>query len=274
MVPQAIQELQVDDEDVSGEEVPLMELAEQIVVHRRIPVEDPEEMGSTDPNPVLTTINETGSKTGDIVQDAKFFQEAATEYKLAYQSLDEKYSQQAVLVKEASEALKASESHVAELQEEVMALKKTRDTDIQQAVRQAVSQYEQHLSTEQSHAQEHHSAIAELQGQLQALQVSLASQRDLPSMAVTQEGMNLRDEVFNYIPGTINTNQGAAVYDSPDQAFSFQKHVQFGDRPNRPDLESDVAGSGTPAPPPTLPPTQLPPHSLTPFRGASQVPLN
>ena len=77
-----------------------MELADQIVVCRQIPVEDPEETGSTNPNPVLTTIDETGSETGDIIQDAKFFQEAATEYQLAYQSLDEKYSQQAVLVKD------------------------------------------------------------------------------------------------------------------------------------------------------------------------------
>ena len=178
------------------------------------------------------------------------------------------------LVKEASEALKASESRVAELQEEVMALKKACDTDIQQAVRQAVSQYEQRLFTKQSRAQEHYSAISELQGQMQVLQVSLASQRDLPSVGVTQEGMNLRDEVFNYVPGTVNTNRGAAVYESPDQAFSFQKHVWFRDRPNQPDLETDVAGSGTPTQPPTLPPTQLPPHSSTPFCGASQVPLN
>ena len=276
MVPQVVQELQADDENVleaSGEEVPPVELAEQIVVHRQIPVEDPEEMGSTDLNPVLTTINETGSETGDIVQDAKFFQEAAMEYQLAYQSLDEKYSKQAILVKEVSEALKASESHVAELQEEVMALKQTRETDIQQAVGQAVSQYEQCLSTEQSHTQEHQSAIAELQGQMQALQVSLASQRDLPSVGVTQEGVNLRDEVFNYIPGTVNTNRGAAVYESPDQAFLFQKHVQFRDRPNWPDLELGVAGSGAPTSP-TLPSTQLPPHSSTPFCRVSQVPLN
>ena len=96
-------------------------------------------------DPVLTTIDETGSKTRDIVQDAKFFQEAATEYQLAYQSLDEKYTHQAALVQEASEALKASESHVAELQQEVNALKQTRETDIQQAVGQVVSQYEQRL---------------------------------------------------------------------------------------------------------------------------------
>ena len=78
---------------------------------------------------------------------------------------------------------------------------------------------------EQSCAQEHQSAIAELQEQVQALQVSLASQRDLPSVGVTQEAVNLRDEVFNYVPGTVNTNRGAVVYQSPDQAFSFQKHV-------------------------------------------------
>ena len=57
---------------------------------------------------------------------------------------------------------------------------------------------------------------------------------------------------------------------SPDQTFSFQKHIQFGDRPNQPDLESDVAGSGAPI----SPPPQLPPHSSTLFRRVSQVPLN
>ena len=89
-------------------------------------------------------------------------------------------------------------------------------------------------------------------------------------MGTTQEGVNLRDEVFNYVPGTVNTNRGPAVYQSPEQAFSFQKHVRFGDRPNRPDLESDVVDSGAPM----SPPPQLPPHSSTPFHRVSQVPLN
>ena len=112
-----------------------------------------------------------------------------------------------------------------EFQEEVNALKQTHESDIQQAVRQAVTQYEQCLSSEQSHTQQHQSIIAELQGQVQVLQVSLSSQRELPSVGATQEGINLRDEIFNYIPGTVNTNWGAVVYESPDQAFSFQKHV-------------------------------------------------
>ena len=173
-------------------------------------------------------------------------------------------------MKEASEALKASESCVAELQEELMALKQNRNNDIKQAVGQAVHNMSKKLSTEQSHMRKHQWAITQLQGQVQALQVSLASQRDLPSVGVTQEGVNLSDEVFNYVPGTVNTNWGAAVYQSPDQPFSFQKHIRFRDRSKRPDLELDVAGSGAPI----SPPPQLPPHSSTPFRGVSQVPLN
>ena len=53
---------------------------------------------------------ESGLEHGDIVQDVQFFQDAAVEYQMSYQSLKDKYSHQAVLVKEASEALKASES--------------------------------------------------------------------------------------------------------------------------------------------------------------------
>ena len=77
-------------------------------------------------------------ESGDIVQDAQFFQDAATEYQLAYQSLDEKYTHQAVLVKEASEALKASESRVSELQEELMALRCSHKADVRKAVGQAL----------------------------------------------------------------------------------------------------------------------------------------
>ena len=126
VVPQAVQELLADGENalkVSGEEIPSMELAAQIAICRQIPVVDPEETDNTDPDPVPTSVDDSGSETGDIIQDVKFFQEAVTEYQQAYQSLDEKYTHQAILVKEASEALKASESRVAELQEEFMGFK-------------------------------------------------------------------------------------------------------------------------------------------------------
>ena len=73
---------------------------------------------------------DSGSEQGDIIQDALFFQDAATEYQLAYQSLEEKYNYQAVLVKEASEALKAPEIHVSVMQEELMALQCNHEADI------------------------------------------------------------------------------------------------------------------------------------------------
>ena len=115
-----------------------------------------------------------------------------------------------------------------ELQKEMDALKQNRDSDIQLAVGGTVLQYEQHLSSEQSRAQAQQTTIAELQGQIQALQESLSSQKDLPSVpsvGATREGEHLRDQIFNYIPGTVNTKRGAAVYDSPDQPYSFQKHI-------------------------------------------------
>ena len=108
--------------EIPADEVAPEDLPERVIVHRHIPVESDEE-SSIDPDPILTTIDETGPGVDDITGDAKLFQEAATEYQLAYQSLDKKYSEQAVLVLEASEALKASQSHVEELQKEMDALK-------------------------------------------------------------------------------------------------------------------------------------------------------
>ena len=53
----------MDDENVleiSGELADReWQLADQIVVHRQIPVEDPEETDTTDPNPVPTSVNDT-----------------------------------------------------------------------------------------------------------------------------------------------------------------------------------------------------------------------
>ena len=75
-------------------------------------------------------VEDNGSEQGDIIQDAQFFQDAATEYQLAYQSLDETSNHQAILVKGASEALKASESCVSVLQEELMALQQNHEANI------------------------------------------------------------------------------------------------------------------------------------------------
>ena len=262
--------------EVSGEEIPSLELADQIAVHKRVPVTEPSSMSvdtssmtvSTSVQQLQCEMEDSGSEHGDIVQDEQFFQDVAIEYQMAYQSLEDKYTHQAILMKEASEALKASESHVSAMQEELITLKHNHEVDIQRAVGNTVSQYEHQLSSVQSRTRNHQSAIAQLQEQVQVLQVSLASQRDLPSVSTSQREVDLWEEVFNFIPGTVNTNRGAAVYHSPDQPFQFQKQVQFRDRPHQPDLELDtVIGPGPQS-------SHIPPYASTPFCGSSQVPLN
>ena len=77
--------------------------------------------------------------------------------------------------------------------------------------------------------------------------------------------MDLHKEVFDYIPGTVNTRWGAATYESQDQAFQFQKHVHFGDGPVVPDLKLD-GGSGDP-----LNSSHTVPHSSTPYHDAKPM---
>ena len=95
----------------------------------------------------------------------------------------------------------------------------------------------------------------------------MAGHATLPSVKHTQEEADLRQEVFNYLPGTVNTKRGAAIYDTQDQPFSFRKHVRFGDRSQVPDLRSDDADSED-----QMISGQDILHSSTPHRGAK--PLN
>ena len=108
---------EIETVEILADQVAPEDLPQRVTIRRRVPVESDEE-NVTDYD-LLTTIDEIGSATGDIADDAKFFQDAATEYQLAYQELDKKYSEQAVLVQEASEALTTSESQTKELRKEL-----------------------------------------------------------------------------------------------------------------------------------------------------------
>ena len=77
--------------EVSGEEIPSLELADQIAVCRQVPVMEPNSM-SVDTSSTTMSMSvlqlqceaeDNGSEQGDIIQDAQFFQDAATEYQLA-----------------------------------------------------------------------------------------------------------------------------------------------------------------------------------------------
>ena len=137
-------------------------------------------------------------------------------------------------------------------QQEIEALQNQREADIQHTIRQAVLEYRDQLSSVQNHLQqedrEHQQSIQRLQDQVHALELSLAGQATLPSVAASSSNTGLHQEVFDIIPGTVNQCRGAAQYESQDQAFSFHKQVRFEDNNSSPKLRPDVkSGGGRPA---------------------------
>ena len=195
----------------------------------------------------------------NLIEDAKFYQDAALDYQNAYQALHAqqvklqgKYSTQASLIEEASAAIKAAEAEAQHRHQELLDVQHSHQAEIKAAVSRAIEQYKVQLSTAQSSMQskdhEHQRVIQKLQSKIQSLEVSSASQVNLPSVGVshTQDGPGLCSEVFNFIPGTVNKQHGAAWYDSQDQAILFHKQVWFKDRTSSPDLDHNTSISQLP----------------------------
>ena len=240
------------------------------------------------------SVESVNTHTANLLEDVKYFHNAMLSYQDVYEALQAqqvelqtKFTEQAQLVQEASDALKAAEAesaaHQQELATELTTLRSQREADIQQAIGQAVVQYHDQLSsaqaTQQQRDREHQQSIHRLQEQVRALEISLAGQATLPSVATSGSQTELRREIFNIVPGTVNTCQGAMQYKSQDQAFSFQKQVRFEDDHSSPELRP-VTNSGEGRPTPTLPvipprlsdiskishPTHPPHYSSTPYR--------
>ena len=188
---------------------------------------------------------------------------------MAYQSLEDKYTHQAILMKEASEALKASESHVSAMQEELMTLKHgivkliSKGLLATQFCNMSISFLQCSLAlattNQLSHSCKSRSRCSK----------SCWLVRGICLLWVHPKG--------RWISGKrcLTSSQGQSTPTGvllsiihPNQPFQFQKQVRFGDRPHQPDLESDtVAGSGPQS-------SHIPPYASMPFCGSSQVPLN
>ena len=140
-------------------------------------------------------------------------------------------------MEEASGALSTAEFQAFQKQQELINLQKKCKADIQLAVSKAAVQYKEQLSSATQKLQAKDQAMQKLQDQVRTLEISLASQTNLPSVAQSKEEVNLHKEVFNCMPGTGNMKWGTATYQSRDQPFQFQKQVQFGDRSPVPDLK-------------------------------------
>ena len=117
------------DEDEQEQRNPLDpgDLASQITVRRPRPRLTPtapleEDFGLEDSEAPETTGEEEsegaagGLLTGDILEDAKFYQDIAVELQTAYDTLESRFTQQAHLMEEASGALHAAESEASKRQ--------------------------------------------------------------------------------------------------------------------------------------------------------------
>ena len=208
--------------------------------------------------------------TGDLLEDAKFYQDVAVELQTAYDTLQKRFDQQSHLMEEASGALHAAESQASRRQRELLEVQRDYEANVQQAIGEAVMEYREQLAVAKKDWQlkdcEHQQTVHKLQDQVHALELSLAGQTTLPSVRHTQEGADLQWEVFDYLPGTVNTRRGAAMYKTQDQPFSFRKHVRFGDRSSVPDLRLDDADSEDQSTS-----GQNIPRSSTPHRGAQPM---
>ena len=137
----------------------------------------------TPENPSLDE-GENANHVANLLEDVKYFHNAALGYQDMYETLQQqqeelqsKFKEQAKLVQEASEALKAVEAESSMRQQELVALQSQREADIQQAVGQAMFDYQEQLSLAQNNLQqkdrEHQQSIQRLQDQVRALELSL-----------------------------------------------------------------------------------------------------
>ena len=156
----------------------------------------------------------------DLVEDAKFYQDVAVELQGVYEDLyqkqvklEHKYEEQSNL-KEASVAIQAAEAEAKQRHQDLLDVQCGKQFEFDQALSSAVEQYKVQLNTAQSNLQacdrEHQLAIKQLQEKISLLEVTSASQANLPSVAMSnnQEVQGLHSQVFDYVPGTVNTKWG------------------------------------------------------------------
>ena len=165
----------------------------------------------------------SGLVTGNLLEDTKFYQDVAVEVQMAYDTLQNRFAQQACLMEEASEALHATVSQASKRQWELLNVQKDHEANVQQAIGKAVVEYREQLTmakqNQQTKDRDYKQTVHKLQDQVHALELSLAGHTTLSSVRHTQEEADLWEEVFNYLPGTVNTRRGAALYDTHGSAL-------------------------------------------------------
>ena len=127
--------------------------------------EQPESGGS--PQTPGSEEGANASHVANLLEDVKYFHNAALGYQDAYKTLQlqqeelqSKFSEQAKLVQEASEALRAAEVESSAQQQEIAAIQSQWEADIQQAIGQAMLEYRDQLSSAQNDLQQRIESIS------------------------------------------------------------------------------------------------------------------
>ena len=79
--------------------------------------------------------------TGDLLEDAKFYQDVAVELQTAYDTLQKRFNHQSHLMEEASGALRAAETQASQRQQELFEVQRDYEANVQQAIGEAVVEY-------------------------------------------------------------------------------------------------------------------------------------
>ena len=87
----------------------------------------------------------SGLDTGDMLEDAKFYQDVAVELQTAYDNLQHRYAQQVHLIEKSSGALHAADTQASKRQWELLNVQKDHKADVQLAVGKAVFEYREQL---------------------------------------------------------------------------------------------------------------------------------
>ena len=136
-----------EDQQVQRNPMDPGNLAAQIAVRKPVPTQPPET--SEDSGSLQSQVEEEsiGSLvTGDLLEDAKFYQDVAVELQTAYDTLQKRFDQQSHLMEEASGALHAAESQASQRQRELLEVQRDYETNVQQAIGEAVMEYHEQLA--------------------------------------------------------------------------------------------------------------------------------
>ena len=141
-----------EDQQVQRNPMDPGNLADQIIVRRPVstrPPETSEQLSPEDFGSLQLQVEEEsigGLVTGNLLEDAKFYQDVAVQLQTAYDTLQKRFDQQSRLMEESSGVLRAVESQASRKQRELFEVQRDYEANVQQAIGEVVMEYHEQLA--------------------------------------------------------------------------------------------------------------------------------